>query len=250
VDNLVKTSKNTLIITILSMLAAFPASADQFGGFQRLVDRPSLKPFTRDLGSLLGAATFHNGRSLGYSGFDAGIRGAYRFSPEPGNKVLRDAGVKGFGMPWVQAEIGLPLKLDGYIRGISFQGLTIAGGGLRYGLRQTDKKMDPQLLLAISAHSVAHRHFSASHFGANVIISIAVNDKFDPYFGIGLDRTRLVVRTIPTLDTTLEGESAETLTSRVTLGASFRPKPYLYLHAGTTLTHGRLGLDSGVGIRF
>lgn len=225
-------------------------SQDQFGGFQEFVDSSSLKPFTQDLGSILGAATFHNGRSLGFSGFDMGVRGGMQFYPSKGNSVLRKRGVKFFGLPWVQAEIGLPFRFDGYIRGISYQGLTIAGGGLRYGLtKKSDKPFSPQLLVAASAHSVAHSHFSASHFGSNLIASL--NGKITTiYIAGGMDRTVVVVRSVPAREPTLKGARQTTLESRFTLGISFRPKPYLYLHFAYTLTHGQSGLDSGVGIRF
>ena len=59
--------------------------------------------------------------------------------------ILRNNGVHAFGLPWVQAEIGMPFKIDGFVRGISYQGLTIAGGGLRYSLRKVaDMPWAPQ----------------------------------------------------------------------------------------------------------
>ena len=123
---------------IICLISAGPASSgEQFGRFAEFVDRGSLKPFTRDLGGLLGSATFHNGRGLGLTGFDIGIHGGIQLRPSKGDEILRRSGVKTVYLPWVQAEIGLPFRFDGYIRGISFQGLTIAGGGVRYGLTKT-----------------------------------------------------------------------------------------------------------------
>ncbi|MFH2203750.1 MAG: hypothetical protein ABIJ96_11580 [Elusimicrobiota bacterium] len=239
-----------LLFFILIFFSGNVYAQDQFGRFQEFIDRESLKPFTRDLGSILGAATFHSGRSLGFSGFDIGVRGGMQFYPSKGNSVLRKNGIRMFGLPWAQAEIGLPLRLDGYIRGISYQGFTIAGGGLRYGLtKKSDKPLMPQFLLAASAHSVSHTHFSAGHFGANLISSISWKI-VTVYLGGGFDRTRVVVRSVPTLDATLKDASVTTMESRFTAGASFSPKPYLYVHTGYTLTHGQSGLDSGVGIRF
>ncbi|PCI39389.1 MAG: hypothetical protein COB53_03345 [Elusimicrobia bacterium] len=233
----------------LIIIAAPLRAADPFAGFQQFVDRPSLKPFARDLGGLLGAATFHNGRNLGFSGFDVGIRGAYRFSSEAGNRVLRDKGVKAYGLPWVQAEIGLPFALDGYIRGVTFQGTTISGGGLRYGItKKSDSEWHPQILVSWSGHSVSHRHFSATHVGANLVVSFNFK-KIAPYFGGGVDRTRLVVKTTPVRDASLVDESATVNVPRATLGLTIRPKPYLYLNLAATFTN-RAGLDSGIGIRF
>jgi hypothetical protein len=249
VSNMIK--KGIFFIALLSILLPLPVSAsDPFGRFQEFITRDSLKPFTKDLGSLLGASTFHNGRSLGLSGFDIGIRGGMQFAPESGNDVLRRSGVSAFGLPWVQGEIGLPFSFDGYIRGISYQGLTVAGGGLRYGLtKKSDKPSAPQFLVGVSAHSVTHTHFSASHLGANLVGSVEKGIvRF--FVGGGIDRTRVVVRSVPTLDATLTGEKSSVLEPRFTAGLAFKPKPYLYITTAYTLTHGQSGLDSGVGIRF
>ena len=240
---------------VLALVSSFitPSEAraqDQFGGFQQFIDRGSLKPFARDLGTVLGAATFHSGRSLGFSGFDVGVRGGMTMSPDRDDRVLRGRGVNVFGLPWVQAEIGLPFSLDGFIRGGSFQGLTIAGGGLRYGLtKASDKPYTPYFLVSWSAHSVAHTAFSASHFGVNLVTSMQAGP-VSPYLGLGADRTRVVVRAVPTLDPAMVGETATALVPRATLGLSMRPKPYIYLHGAATYVNRGAGFDSGVGIRF
>ncbi|MFC1679926.1 hypothetical protein ACFL2T_06930 [Elusimicrobiota bacterium] len=243
--------KTCILLLILLLVSAIPvAASDQFSGFKEFADGESLKPFARDLGSVLGAATFHNGRNLGFSGFDVGVRGGLQLRPSAGNKILRDRGVKTFGLPWVQAEIGLPFRLDGYIRGVSYQGVTIAGGGLRYGFRKSaDKAKTPQFLIAWSGHSVSHKYFSASHLGLNLIGSIRVK-WITPYVGVGADRTHLVVRCEPDRDATLQGADVTTTEPRFTVGASVRPKAYLYLHGAYTRTHETNGFDTGVGIRF
>ncbi|MBI3300237.1 MAG: hypothetical protein HYZ75_18890 [Elusimicrobia bacterium] len=202
------------------------------------------------MGGVLGAATFHSGRSLGFSGFDIGVRGGMVMSPDKDDRVLRGRGVKAFGLPWLQAEIGLPFSLDGFIRGVSFQGITIAGGGLRYSVRKaTDKPLTPQFLLCWAGHSVAHRDFSASHMGLNLVTSVQYK-LITPYLGLGVDRTRVVVRAVPRLDPTMVGETASTMVPRGTLGVSMRPKAYVYLHLAATYTNRQAGMDSGIGIRF
>lgn len=227
---------------------------DPFGSFRDYVDRSSLKPFTRDLGGVLGPATFHSGRNLGFSGFDAGAHGGVQFRPARDNAVLRNAGIKTFGLPWVQGEIGLPFQLDGYIRGVSYQGLTISGGGLRYGfLKPSEQPWKLQILLSSVGHSVAHRDFSASHFGLNMVASTGYPG-FNPYLGAGFDRTRVVVRQSK-LDSTLVESEVTTLEPRFTAGLSVRPMAstdlrFVYLQAALTLAHGEPGMDMGLGIRF
>lgn len=244
--NLVRT---TLILSLLLLWSPAAFAADQFRGFSQHVDRASVKPFARDLGGVLGSATFHNGRVLGYQGFDMGVHGGIQARPSAGNAVLRNVGVKAFGLPWVQAEIGLPFRLDGFIRGISYQGTTIAGGGLRYGLlKVTDEPWKVQFLLSSVAHSVVHKDFSASHVGLNAVASIGV-PRFTPYLGAGFDRARVVVRSsVP--DPSLAGEAVSTLESRFTAGISVRPYPLFYLQGAFTIAHGIPGFDTGFGIRF
>lgn len=239
------------VLVALSLLSASAARAasDQFGGFARYADEASLKPFTRDLGGILGAATFTSGRSLGLTGWDAGLRFGGQFYPSKGDSILRNNGVRLFGLPWVQAEIGLPFRFDGFIRGVSFQGLSISGGGLRYSLyAPSDKPWAPLVLLSGVGHAVVHRDFSASHAGANVVCSAGAA-RFIPFAGAGFDRTRVVVRQ-STLDPTLNGRVAETLESRFTLGARIKPYQFTYISLAATMAHGQAGAEAGLGVRF
>lgn len=271
-------NKKTFAFALALAASVVPACArEQFGGFKEYVDRDSLKPFTRDLGGILGAASFHSGRPLGLFGFDAGAHGGMQFKPEAGDKVLRGAGRGVFGLPWAQGEIGMPFSIDGFIRGVSFQGLTIAGGGLRWGITKiNDKPYAFNLLISGLAHSVVHKDFSASHFGANLVASINVPaavrrldagaggagaagagsapaDKnaviFTPYIGAGVDRTSVVVRAADA-DPALVGENAVTFAGRFTAGLTVRPWPFCYLQLAYTNAHGQSGMDSGLGLRF
>lgn len=242
----------TLAVAVLGLLAPAPALADsydQFGGFAQHADDASLKPFARDLGGLLGSATFHSARSLGLSGWDVGLRGGMQFYPSKGNKILRNHGVRVFGLPWGQAEVGLPWGIDGVVRGVSYQGLTVSGGGLRYGLLKiNDKPWSPQLLASGIAHAVVHRDFSASHQGVSLVGSMGMS-KFTAYVGAGFDRTRLVVRS-STFDPLINGRVVTTLESRFTGGFEVRPWQFLYVHLAGTLLHGQAGSEAGIGIRF
>jgi hypothetical protein len=242
--------RSLALLLIVAVALAVPAAADQYSGFQQFADQGSLKPFARDLGGILGSATFHSGRPLGFSGFDLGAHGGMQFLPEKGDTILRHNGVKEFGVPWVQAEIGMPFKFDGFVRGISYQGLTIAGGGVRYGLlKSNDKPWAPQLLATISAHSLVDQYFSASHFGANLVGSMGT-PKFTPYLGAGFDRTRLVARTATLADPNLAGATVTTMGTRFTGGVQWRPWTFVYLNVAYVLLHGQSGSEAGLGIRF
>jgi hypothetical protein len=244
-----------LLAAALSAVLAGPAlaAADPYSGFQQYADSGSLKPFTRDLGGLLGGATFHDGRSLGFSGFDVGARYSAQFYPSKGDNIMRGNGVKEFGLPWVQAEIGLPFKIDGFIRGISYQGVTVSGGGIRYGLyAPSDKPWAPQVLVSGVGDTVVHQDFSASHFGADLVAS-AGTPFFLPYAGVGFDRTRLVVRS-SLVDPTQNGVSVTTLESRLTAGITLKPmihgNRFTYVNLAYVLAHGQSGAEAGLGVRF
>ncbi len=238
-----------LAVSLLAASVPALAATEQYGGFAAFADEGSLKPFSRDLGSVLGAATFQSGRSLGLTGFDVGARFGGQFYPSKGNNILRNNGVKLFGIPWIQAEVGMPFKLSGFIRGTSYQGLTVAGGGMRYGLyAASDKPWAPQVLVSASAHAVVHRDFSASHYGVNLVCS-AGTPVWAPYAGVGFDRVRLAVRQ-STLDPTLNGRDVSTLESRFTLGVRVTPYQFTYLSLAGTMTRGQGGAEVGAGVRF
>jgi hypothetical protein len=255
----------TTIVFAAVLFAALPARADVYDGFERYADRGSLKPFSRDLGGVLGSATFHTARPLGFSGFDVGGHVGGQAYPAKGDAILRNKGVRIFGLPWIQAEIGMPYRIDGFIRGTSHEGLTIAGGGIRYGLLKTsDKPWAPQVLAVGAAHAVVYQSFSASHAGANLVFSMGT-PVFSPYVGAGFDHVRLMVRS-SSADATLGGAAVNTLESRFTGGVQLRPWNYssaasgeggrarplsfLYVHAAYILVHGQSGAEGGLGLRF
>jgi hypothetical protein len=254
-----------LILLVLASLAAVSARAGSYDGFEQFADAGSLKPFARDLGGILGSGTFHSARPLGFSGFDLGVRVGGQFYPSKGDDILRDNGVRIFGLPWVQAEIGMPYRIDGFIRGTSYNGLTIAGGGVRYGLLKTsDKPWAPQLLISGVAHAVVYQSFSASHEGANLVFSMG-NSVFSPYLGGGFDHVRLLVQSAQQ-NPTIVGSAANTVASRFTAGAQLRPWNYgiagegetgrvrplsfVYINAAYILVNGQSGAEGGLGVRF
>lgn len=242
-------TRRVLGAVVLAAALAPSARADQYGGFRAHADSGALKPFSRDLGGVLGSATFHGGRSLGFSGFDVGARGGIQLRPDKNDRILRNHGVKMFGLPWAQAEVGMPFKLDGFIRGISFQGLTIAGGGARYGLlKSSDQPWAPQLLVSGVGHAVVHQDFSANHLGASFVGSMGI-PVFTPYLGVGFDRTRLTVRS-SLADPTLNGKTVTTVESRFTAGMRFRPWTFFYFNLAAVLMHAQPGAEAGIGVRF
>lgn len=233
-------------------LALYPSSAfasDPFRGFSTYITPEAMKPFARDLGGLMGSGLYHTGRSLGFGGFDLGVRYAMQFKPSSGNTVMQNTGVGGFGIPWLQAEIGMPFRLDGFIRAANYEGLTISGGGLRWGLSDVnDSPYVPQLMLLADADVAVHRSFSATHYSGGFALSWRL-ETLSPYIGASLDSTRLEVREAPA-GSGLVGEHVTVVEPNFTLGFSFRAKHYVYISAAASYTHSRPLMTASTGIRF
>ncbi|MDA8131350.1 MAG: hypothetical protein M0011_07590 [Elusimicrobia bacterium] len=240
--------RNMLNKTVFALLAALfraaSASAADFDNFKYASAR-TMKPFARDLGGLLGSGTNQTARPLGFSGFDIGIRAVTQFNPSSGNTVLRRDNL--FGLGFVQAEIGMPYRIDGFVRAGVVEGLTVAGGGLRYGLwNVSDEKGKFNAMLIGMGNMAASRYFYAVHFNASAVCSLNV-PVVSPFIGAGYDFTRLNAQGVA--DTALDGKQVRTAEPRVSAG--FRVKMHLgYLSVSVTQTHGRSLLGASAGFRF
>lgn len=227
--------------TLLGLSAAGAAEYDGFGA----VTASSLKPFARDIGGLLGSGSNQTARPLGFSGFDIGVRGVAQFNPAHGNTVIRKNNI--FGLGFVQAEIGMPYRVDGFVRGGAYEGLAVAGGGLRYGLwNVSDEKYRVNAMLVAMGNMAAHRYFYAVHFNSSLVCSLNV-PAVSPYIGAGFDFTRLEAQAIS--DPALSGKRVSVSEPRFTAG--LRAKLNLgYIAGGITYTHGRSLVNASAGFRF
>lgn len=230
--------KNILISALISLMpgALFAGYYDNAA----LVSASDLKPLARDIGGLLGSGSNQTARSLGFSGFDIGLRGAAQLKPSKANTVFPKE--RAIGMAWVQGEIGMPFRIDGFVRAGAWEGMAMTGGGLRYGLRKlSDEPYYMQVMLVGMANFATNKYFYAQHYGASLVCSVNV-PYVAPYLAAGFDSTRLV-------SNSLAGKSVSVFEPRYTFG--LRSKLNLgYLSAGVTLTHGRTLVQGGAGIRF
>jgi len=231
----------------LLLLLSSPAFATPFGDVQNRATAANLKPFALDLGGLLGGAAFHSGHSLGFPGFDIGIVAMTQFTADRDNAVLRNSAPKGFGLPLVQAEIGLPFRIDVIGHGISGQGARIFGGGLRWGLIRSGTIVRiPDLSISAFADKVNHTFFSAEHYSVNAAASWQL-PLLHPFVGFGYDIThaKLGASTIGQA-----GASAWARGTRLTGGLDISPLPFFHIFADYSLRHGQSGADLGLGVRF
>lgn len=229
---------------------------DDFGIY---VDRQNVRAFTKDLGGMIGSGTYTTGRVLGWGGFQIGPRASMVFKMSEANGDTYEARQKtalgdreevgSVWYPWLQADIGMPFRVDGFIRASSFEGLTIAGGGLRWGItRPSEVLYSFQPMLVVAAHSASARDFSATHYNASLVLSM----KFKyvvPYIGGGVDYTTLHINRAD-LDASLEGESEYTATARATAGLNFKLPAYLDLSVAANYANYGFGAEGSISFRF
>lgn len=227
-------------IVFLSLQAAY-AGSGAYADFPKAA-ASDLRPFARDLGGLLGSGTNQTARVLGFGGFDISGRGVMQFEPEKKNGILKKN--KSFGLGWVQAEIGMPYRIDGFIKAAAFDNMAVAGGGLKYGLTQPHKKV--QAMIVAAGNLAAHKFFYAAHFSYGLAVSLNT-PVVSPYFGLGMDNTRLAVQTVD--DASLAGKRISVVEPRYTAGVKMTFLNYGYVSGGYTYTHGRGLVTAGLGLR-
>lgn len=242
------------------LLGASGASArniwDDFGAN---VTQQNVRAFTKDLGGLIGSGTYTTGRILGWGGFQIGPRGSMVFKmsqaqgdtfAEKQKTALGDRDEVGAVFyPWLQADIGMPFRVDGFIRASSYQGLTIAGGGLRWGITRPNEMLGSfQPMLVVAAHSASARDFSASHYNASLVLSMKFK-YFVPYVGGGVDYTTLNINRAE-LDESLVGGREHAATARATAGFNFKLPSYLDLSLAANYAYYGLGAEASLSLRF
>ncbi|MCK5358030.1 MAG: hypothetical protein KAJ48_06505 [Elusimicrobiales bacterium] len=248
-----KRSLKMISIAVLSlMIFTNGAWADPFEDFKtEVISQGSalLKPFAKDLGGLIGGADFSSGRTLSFPGFDIGLATVIQFKPDSDNLVLKNAGVDAFGLPTIQVSGAIPtIGVDAVIRGLSVSGLSIVGGGLKYGVYKSGiAKFIPDVMVSAFYDTIKYDYFKGNHYSFNVSASFDI-PIIKPFVGLGYDKTKLEIKN--NSNTLLNGIKAKTGESRMTIGAKIIPFPFTYLFGAYSMLHGNAGAQLGLGIKF
>ena len=223
--------------------------------FATHVTTDNVRSFAKDLGGLMGSGTYTTGRVLGWGGFQIGPRATMIFKMSKGKNESTHTAlgereeVGEVYYPWLQADIGMPFRLDGFIRASSYQGMTIAGGGLRWGITRPNEMLGSfQPMLVLSAHSASARDFSATHYNASLVMSMKFK-YFVPYIGGGVDYTNLHINQ-SVMVPQLAGETEYAATARATAGLNFKLPSYLDLSLAANYAHYGLGAEASISLRF
>ena len=238
-------------LTVLAAVFIFngAAMANPFSDFKKEAQDSFIKPFAKDLGGLIGGSDFSSGRMDGFPGFDVGLSAVVQAKPSDSNRILRNAGVKAFGFPVLQASAGLPIVgADIAVRGMSYSSLSVVGGGLRYPLLKsgTLTKFIPDVAVSAFYDTINYTYFKGSHMSVDVSASLAI-PIIKPFAGIGYDRTKIEVKGV---STALDGTSAAAAGTRYTLGLKVTPFPLTYVFGAYSVLHGVAGYQAGFGVKF
>jgi len=241
--------KKIIFSVLILFLGNILIYADPFEDFKTQIQKDFLKPFAEDFGGIIGGNDFNSGRSLGFPGFDVGLNFTVQTKPNPDNKVLKNAKVDAFGIPLLSAGIGLPLVgTDVIVRGFSYSGLTIVGGGLRYNIFKsgTLTKFMPDLSVSAFYDNINYDYFKGSHISMNLVASFDF-PIIKPFAGFGIDKTKLEIKNVNPLLNGIDGSISK---PRYTIGAKFTILPLIYIYGAYSSLHSQKAYNAGLGIRF
>lgn len=205
-----------------------------------------LKPLAKDVGSIFGGGSFHTGKACGFPGFDVGGHLPIISKPSKENKIL--PAEKIYGLPWVQAEIGLPMSswdllLRGFYLGES--GGTLFGVGLRYSLLSGAIPLTPAFSFSVLTNQLWHEKLDVSNITLNSVVSVGL-PAITPYLGLGIDSTTVEEKVLG-LSKNLEAIASGW---RLIGGINLKLVPTTYFHIGVGSYNGIFGGEVGVGINF
>lgn len=238
------------IILFLSLIScAFTLNAREldFDDFSTYATAQNVRHFAKDVSGLLGSSSYTTGRILGWGGFQLSAHNVYMFRPNKKDTAFgRDDAGK--FMPLIQGEIGLPFRLDSFIRATSWDGLTIAGGGLKWGIiKPTEILYSFQPMLVIMAQNGVHRDFSITQYSASLALSFKT-PYVVPYIGGGVDYSKLTVESAD--DASLIGRREFVTTPKAVAGLNIKLPSYLDLSIAANYAYYGLGVEASLGVRF
>jgi len=194
-------------------------------------------PLAKEINVAMNGGLFHQGKPLGITGFDAGLKIPLKKINQDFSDKLKTLQIESpqiFGLPWLQLEKGLPAKIDLVARvGIPIQGVTMYGVGLRYGIFSSIIPGIPDISIMGVYSSLSHEMLIATTKSANIVASFGL-PLIKPYIGLGIDSTEVKAtdkakQNTPMVSEEVKGESNVT---RIELGINLNIIPLLYFNLG------------------
>jgi opacity protein-like surface antigen len=204
--------------------------------------------FAKELGPVLGGGMTHSGKTLGFPGFDVGIRMPIK---NIGNDfVFKSSDVTMLGLPMVQAEIGLPGKIDIIARmAPPAENISMMGVGVRYGIIKSGLPGIPSISVLGSYNKLSTDMLEVTTLSANVAVSFGLII-VTPYVNVGIDQTEVKATAKALAGTPLTSASGTASTTRLEAGITFSPLPLIYIYGGYVIIGDSTGYNVGAGLRF
>ncbi|MBN1622209.1 MAG: hypothetical protein JW871_06425 [Endomicrobiales bacterium] len=225
----------------------FDEFQSQLAGQVKAIAEERLDEFAKDLGALLGGGCFHQGKALGIPGFDVGIHiPAVKVNDD--NIIIKQADFDTVLLPILQAELGLPAKIDLIARFTSYNDSTMIGAGVRYGIFKSAIPGLPCLSVQAVYNqldvSAGVNKFKATTLSASGVVSFNL-PVITPYAGIGMDSTKI------NPDSTIISDAEGSATGfRVEAGVNVSLVPLTYIQLGGSMANGNIGYTAGLGLKF
>jgi hypothetical protein len=243
--------KNVFVqIFITLMFFVFLSSnviAISFSEFQNYVSETYLKPFSKDLGAVLGGGMY-TGSNCNFPGFDVSFKFVLVDKPVAEDRILPSN--QYFGLPYIQVEAGLPFNINIMGRGFSFSvdnnNFSVVGVGLKYKFLE-DTVATPSVATFITYNFVTGWvDFDANTLSANILVSKSLSPLPILVYGVGgLDFTTVTSKIAGYLD--VKGSD---MGYRMNGGVRFSPFPLFYIIADIGFVNGSTGYNLGAGISF
>ena len=234
------------------------SEALNFDQLKTYLEDTYLEPMAKDIGSVLAGNMFHSGRNLGFPGFDVGFGLALSTKPNKDNKILRESfGTQNnpkdvmFGLPFIQASIGLPKKIDVIVRGFpKTNDIKLFGAGVKYCIIKEEFAVVKLGLSAMySYNSLEFETLKSNVNSLTTMFSVKI-PVVEPYIGIAVDRTSLKTE-LSAQDLGIKTNLDVTTTvPRYIVGLNLSPLPFTYINIAGTYLVDHLGVDFGLGVKF
>lgn len=209
-----------------------------------------------DLSILLNGGEFNTAGKLKLPGFDLSLRTSLVEISKDNKIITESVGFKYLPLPFITAEVGLPLNLDLLIKGNRIYDISIYGAGLKYKITKIEVPILGSLDLSINGigtflnYEKVNVKLKGYGVNAGVISSTNLNllaMTITPVVNIGVEMCEL--------DATLTGSPKLDLSGRYqnlrgSIGININPFPLFYFYIGYGFSGSSDFFSLALGLKF
>jgi hypothetical protein len=212
----------------------------------KVSDISSINEFTYDISKVLTSGSINSARVLGFGGFALSYKSVYGIKPGNGDSVYEKNRV--YRLDFVQVEIGLPYRIDTYLRAGGEGNFNAIGFGLRYGLKNVvDEIYKPNLILGLGSNIGLQKYFYIVNYNAQIALSLKITNVIRPFASAGFSYSELNIKNND--DITLVGKNIYKNFPFYTLGLRFKFK-WFNISMAYDIYEKEDGFNTSVGVRF